>query len=735
MEAAQTPAMGDNRWRRDAEDFAVHIVVDDVRGFFSRDLIIEPGTQAILLADGASLGIVGPGRYTLDDLAERSEVFLRLRSAHRMEAILIDTADTELAFTVADLMTQDPLKVEASVSVTVVVDNPMRFFQTLMRAQRSFSVHQLRSYLYAEVEDAAQEWVRRYSVKDLNTNLTVKQDLEQDIEMHLQRTSERNGLAFVRVRALDLTHPYMDRVTGVQAEAFVANEEAQAQFDAERQRLNQERVARGLATEAEIGEKEDALAKRKSLFEIADADERQDLFEFTRKVEHRQERVELWEQMRQAVLSDKMAELRSEEELEVFLREQDERQLLRDREWEALQQTIREEQEDHQTQRAHLLAKLQMERDYELRQIELLQRSDLEEAELDFKLKQARRELEGNQDLERRRWAFELEKRQREAEIERQQRKVAEMDRRERELENTLNQLEIERRRAETQAEIARIEREEDRADFELGALALERMKEIRRRDEMERDFHKVEMEARRLEIQLQAEESRRRMQMEHERQQQEFQLRQEAQSQAHEIERIETLSEASAEVVISMAGAEQARIIGDLKQTEALKGLSDSQVESLMATRSPQFARALEERWKAIEAGKATEAQEAMYERMLQQQAEADRRVEAALRDSLQQQTEAAQREQETAFEAMRSVQQTAESFAQSSGQQQPTVIVTPGAGRSGVASVGGGAIDGVTSTYDGGRVVVCPNCHSESPVGTKFCQNCGHQFFGGGE
>ncbi len=27
--------------------------------------------------------------------------------------------------------------------------------------------------------------------------------------------------------------------------------------------------------------------------------------------------------------------------------------------------------------------------------------------------------------------------------------------------------------------------------------------------------------------------------------------------------------------------------------------------------------------------------------------------------------------------------------------------------------------------------RVVVCTKCHMESPVGTKFCSNCGHAFF----
>jgi len=733
MDKAQPPTLGDNRWRRGEDDFANHVVVDDVRGFFARDLIIEPGTQAILLADGMNLGVVGPGKYTLDDLVERGEVFLRLRSAHRMEAILVDTADAELAFTVPDLYTADPLKVEVTCATTVQIANPMRFFQTLMRSQRSFGLPQLRQYLYAEIEDAAREWISGYKVQELSSNLKVKRELETAIEAHLERTEERNGLKFIRVRALDLVHPYLDRVTQQQSEAFIAGAEAEAALRAERARFNQERQRRGLLTEEEIAQQQENLARRKALYDIFDEDQRQELYELTRKVQAHEERVRLWDQMRQAVLSDKMAELSSEEEMEKFLREQDKHQLLREQEWESLQQTIREEQEDHQVQRAHLLAKLQMEHDYELRQITLLQRWDLAEAELDFELKQARRELEGKQDLERRRWEFVLEKQQREAEMARQERKIADMDRRERELQEALTRLEIESRTAQTQAEISRIQREEDRADFELGALALERIKEIRRRDEMERDLHQLDVAQKRVAIELQAEERRLKMQMEHERQQQDFQLRQEKQTQEYEIERIKTLSQASAEVVISMAGAEQARIIGDLKQTEALKGLSDGQVESLMATRSPQFAQALAERWKAIEAGKATEAQKEMYERMIQQQAEADGRVEQALRDALQQGERASEREQRTAFEAMRSVQQTAEAFAKNTGQQQPVVVVTPGMGGPMVTPVGG-MVGGAMTTGAAGRVIVCPKCHLDSPVGTKFCQNCGHEFFGEG-
>jgi hypothetical protein len=730
MDTVQAPRLDDNRWRRGEDDFATHIVIDDVRGLFARDLIVEPGTQAILLVDGANAGIVGPGKYQMDDLIERGAVAMNLRSAHRVEVILIDTADTELEFTVGGIYTRDPLEVQVTCVVDVLVDSPMRFYQTMVRSRRSFPIHELRDYLYGEIEDAAGEWLGAYSVEDLRTNLKVKRDLEVAIQAHLQGTESRNGLRFVRVRALDLVHPYLDRVTQQQAELFIASAEAEAEFEAERQRIYQERQRRGLMTEEEIGEAEDALTRRKALYAIYDEDQLQDIYEQERKVRMHEQRAQLWERMRRSVLSDKMAELRGEREMEVFLREQDRERLLDEKAWQELQQTIHEEQEDHRSLRAHLLAKTQMERDYEMRQIEFLQRTDLEEAELDFALTQARRELEGKQELDRRRWTYELERRERQAEFDRQQRRVEDMERRERQLQDTVTRLDIEMRQAQNQAEIARIEREQDQADAELGILLLERMKEVRRRDEMERDLHKFEMEQRRTNLQLDAEARRHALQLERERRQQQYDLEKQRLTQAHEIERIEVLSRASAEVVISMSGTEQARVIADLKQTEALQGMSDSQVESLMASKSPHFAKALEERWKAIEAGKATEAQKELYERMLEQQAEADLRVEAALRESLDRQDQAADRAQEAAVEAIHSMERTAQTYAQN--QQASTVVVTPGMGGvgTGVTAVGGAMPPGSVTTQ-GGSMIVCPRCHLQSPVGTKFCQNCGYDFF----
>ena len=54
-----------NRWQAGENDFAVRLELNDVEGFFSKKLTIEPGTRALFLERGRMIGEVPPGEYTL----------------------------------------------------------------------------------------------------------------------------------------------------------------------------------------------------------------------------------------------------------------------------------------------------------------------------------------------------------------------------------------------------------------------------------------------------------------------------------------------------------------------------------------------------------------------------------------------------------------------------------------------------------------------------------------------
>ncbi|MBN1954324.1 MAG: zinc-ribbon domain-containing protein [Anaerolineae bacterium] len=633
--SVRPPDVSGNRWRRGEEDFATRILIDDVRGFFAREVVVEPGTQAIILADGANLGVVGPGKYTIDTLVERAEVFAHLRSAHRVEVILVDAADTDLEFRVARLFTTDPLPVDLTCRVVTRVGKPVTFLRTLMKGQRRYGLEQLRDYLYVEVQNVAAEWIGAYSVENLATNLRLRDELEVGLEAYLRKTLERTGLELVQVRAMDFVHEYTDRVTGRRAEAFL-----------------------------QLSEEEARLDNRKRLFEVLNQQELQELAEETEKVKLHEERARVWDRMRQAVLSDKMAELETEEELEVFLREQDKRKLLRDKDYEELKRTFAEQQEDHELQRRYVLRQVEMERQKELDRAELAGETELLQMRLD------RRDMELRAQLAAER-------------LEALERKKTEVELRQQELSVALQE-------ARTQAEFTEIQREQDRLDGELGVYLLELM-----------DERKLKR--------LRGEQA---LEMEREEQALERRLREGAERHRQEIERLQTMGELSAEVLITMTGPEQARILAGLKETEVFAGMNEEQILARIAERSPEVARAFQERFRGLSAEKQAE----MYERML-----ADK--EGAKDELREVMDKAAQRQQDLAYRAMETQRDVSVAYAQKGD---APIIVTPGAGGAGVvaAPVGGT-----------GRVVVCPRCHLESAVGTKFCQNCGYEFFGAEE
>lgn len=626
----RAPEITDNRWRRGEDDFATRVVVHDVRGFFARELVVEPGTQAIILADGANLGVVGPGKYTLDTLVERAEVFLQLRSANRVEVILVDVADTDLVFEVARLFTSDPVPVDLTCRVVTRVGNPVRFLQSVMKAHPRYGMAQLREYLYSEVQNAAQEWMAGHTVSELATDLKLRDELEVALEAHLRRTLERTGLELVQVRAMEFSHEYLDRVTGERARVFL-----------------------------QIAEEEAELEGRRRLFDVMTEQQVQELAEETAKVEHYERRAVVWDRMRQAVLSDRMAELRSEDELEAFLREQDQQKLIRDQEYEELKRTFAEEEEDYELQRRYLLRKIDIERKKELDRVALEGETEL------LELRLQRREMELRAQLQEERLQA----------IERQK---VEMETRQGELDMALQE-------AKSQAEMMSIQRQQDKLDGELGVHLLELM-----------DARKIKR--RREEMVLEAEREERAL---------ERRLREERAHHEAEMERLQVLSEASTELLISVSDAEQAQFLADLQRTETLSGMSEDQILALAAEGSPEVAKAFQEKFRGLSA----EQQAEMYERMLaDREASADKLAEAL--------REGARMQQETAFKSMETQRDISIAYAES---DDVPVVVTPG--------MGGGVV--ATPVGSSGRAIVCPRCHLESVAGTKYCQNCGYNFF----
>ncbi len=420
-----------------------------------------------------------------------------------------------------------------------------------------------------------------------------------------------------------------------------------------------------------------------------------------------EERAQVREQMRQAVLSERMNEVRTEQQLAVFLREVDKDKLLRDDEWQRMQRDFAERKEEHDLARAHLLAQLKMERDFELRMAQALRTHELTTTQLAQQRteEQYRQQTQMQVEEERATWDLRMQRQRNEARRAEQDAEAAAQ--RERQTQDRMTQLDLLLRDARTQAEIDAIEREQDKLDLDLAMQAMERLKAIKRKDEEERVLLALRVEREQAEMALQAEQRR-----------METQLQAERQRHEQELARMERMGQLSSEALIAVAGPEQAALLADLKRTETLKGMTDEQILAMAAEKSPEVAKAFQEKFRAMAEGKMSQREHALYERMIEEQKLASR-TQAEMVEAQ------GRRQQEMFAEALRTQAEVAKAFA-GSRPAAPTVVI-PGAGMAGYGSptvIGEGGMAG-------GEVQICPSCRVKQPVGTKFCTNCGHKFF----
>ena len=669
---AAPPALVSNRWEKIQNTFATRVDIEDLPGFFRKELIVEPGTHAIILVDGRTQGLVGPGRYTLQTLGDRLGAALTLHTAKRLTAILIDAGDVELPFEVPDLWTSDPLRVTLACRVVLRQQGAIEFLVNIMKGRSSYPLSEMRGRLYPEVVALAQDWVGRHTAQDLSQGAPTREAVEQALQIGLDRSLGEYGLTFVQLRLIALSCPPLEQRRAAREELLVALYETNTAVD--------QRVAE--------------LAKRQRLFDVTNADEVQALAEESAKVKIYEQRAAIKAQLQQAVLSAQFSEVKNEADFEARLREVDQQKALTEKDWDELKHSLAQERlqrdwndADRQTARAHTLAKLELDRQYELKQAEFAKRTDFDRATLDAQLELERKRLDGQLDLQQKRFAAELDTRAKEADFNRAQANLDDVARREKGLQDAQASNTVALQNARTQIEITRLQAEQDRIDGELSILLLEKMQMRRVRVEAEKQALESKAKTEELERQLRLEEQRHRQEMERV-----------AAAHAQELAILAQKGKLTPEQLIAVSPVDQARLIKELKETEARAVAEQVQAQSQQdQVHTVEFKQ--------------------LYDQLLTRADQSAAAREAAAKET-------ARMVQETAHKAIDSQREGMVEVARavSHGQQPPTVVV---AGSSGPQIIGGG------SATSGGEVLMCPQCHSKSPVGTKFCQNCGHNFF----
>lgn len=657
------PAVLYNTWVRDENDFAVRIEARDLKGLFKRGLIIEPGTNALLLDGGAVKGTLPPGTHNMDSLDKRLADWISTGIGSQVTAQLVSVRPTDLNFNAGGIFTRDPIKVGVSVRVQVMVDTPGRFVVNMLGGRERYSKLDLEGYFYPEVSVVIERWVRQYSLRQLAEESGLREKLELALVEALKPSFEQCGLRFNFVRTMQFDLDRLDLVNNIHDKYNIQLSEIEA-----------ENQGQSLLHEALREGKDLEWAKQDA--EVADEERR----------------AALYQRMREAVLRGKMQEARSEAEYEAFLNQMDLDKLLREKERAELLQSWREDAADRQGTRAHQLARLQLEREYELKSAEFRLRKDLNAQEVEDEMRLERVRVERTYQLEAEKLDFDIKQRRKQEDFE------AEMaeTRRQAALKQAQDQQNLQAQEHSQQIQqmldLIRVAAVADSNRLDR----MERQKQIEWEDERRRREHAWNIEKQKIETDLQRERDER----------------------THKLEWLKALGELGTEALIIAGPAEQARLLADLKKHEALKGMSEDQILAAAAEKSPHVAQALAEKYRAVSEGRASQQEKELYERMLDQH-----------RDELQrindQWNRSAEREQGTARHAIDKMAEVAQSFARNAG---GTPVIIAGSGQAAPAYYPGQAQQ--TGQAPGGKT--CIKCGNSVLVDMKFCPHCGNKFEG---
>lgn len=758
------PAVQDRVWRASRDDFAVHLDPQDVDGRFFKHIEIQPGQQAILLVDGRSQEERrGPGTYTVKTLFGD---LLSLGHGRRVRALVVQGGPMVIDFDLRELKTADAFEIAGQCEVAVAVANPAVFFANVMRQEKAYTTADLRRLLFNQVRDAVQEVVGSQSVKELATGMRMKEQIVTAVERHLAQTLQDSGLSVREVRVANFSHPRFDKLRGVWEDIRLRQEEVEAD------------------TTMTVAEKKAELDKRQRLWQVEAGGERQETDEQREKAHIFAERAQVWEEMRRALMSDRANAIRTEEDFADFLAKIDHRKVLRQEDLDILKEQFANRKQDRHAARAQLAYLAQLERDYERKRAELAQRSDFTLEQMAAALKIEQQKLADAGLMDEQRWGNEQAELLREAErvdwkrteqvkwdeFEREQENAADVHRRKLQKAKVIHALELEsivtdaelsesEKRAKKTVELARFKKEErditraiKQADFD------ERVRQVRLAEETRLDIearedeqdlktadtaldllkkmkqNKLDAEARAREIARQDDLTRQKAAHDQAIEQRRLDLEAAAQEQSHELATLQARAEMSAEALISLSSPEQAKVIAELKSTEALKGMSDDAIFAMMAKDSAPLAAALAEKFKAMQeqpelAEKQLAEVKKLYDQMVVElQKDKDRQSE------LNERTQ--QRFQEMFNKALDSqkdgmVDITRATSHPPQAPQSPNIVVVPGGGSTPQVIQTGGGTTTTTAGGGGGKVQVCPQCHAEMPVGTKFCTNCGYKFY----
>ena len=582
-----------DRWSVSETEFAVKVMVPDLKGFFdklpviggapkARSLVIEPGTRALVIDDGILVGEVPPGEYTLESFVDRLQFWQKKQTT----IFLTRCEEVPVESYAPNVPCLDSVCFDVSYRWTVQINNVLSFMENLMGARESISIVELDELLSPVVGQAVYTTIGQCSYDEVRYPDFVTR-LADGIRSRSDVKLQRWGLDFIDLQTADCSCD-----DGGQEER----------------------------------KGEQWLALREVQLQRAASDVESN--ELSAQLDNIRSKVPLRKELREAVSSDRLNKIHSEEDFANVLLDIDKGKLLRKDERDALIAAYKERKEDREQLRDHLLATMDIHREQELQELRVELDHAIRQKSLEKEIELAR--LSNTQEAEQ--WRHELEREKEEATHRRQQKyenvkarwervRGARQQKRDDSWEAVLHDQKMEEVRADLDVAKADRARKVALIQSELNSqLESEKLEVQKRQQKWELEFQdkksssQMDKLQRLQEMNAQFAERQQKMQIELEN------LKADSASK-RELDRIGAMGSLSTEALVATAGAENAALLADLKKHEATQDAAKVQATTNPAAELNEERLRMYEKINETERAKAEAIAEAYKTAMQSQQ------------------------------------------------------------------------------------------------------------------
>jgi hypothetical protein len=200
------PVLRDNRWLAGPGELAVFFGVRDLKGIFVKTLRV-PATARAYILQGDKATEVPQGEYEIEGFFTRLNHLLRDQHA---EILITRTAALPVPFEFDDLATAEHLKVSASFTVSLRVENVAAFARHFMTMPGTIGTAQLHELLAPSVRQLAAEFVGARPLREMANHGELRLQLDERLQGALGLLLAQYGLGVVQVDTLSLRHDKLD---------------------------------------------------------------------------------------------------------------------------------------------------------------------------------------------------------------------------------------------------------------------------------------------------------------------------------------------------------------------------------------------------------------------------------------------------------------------------------------------------------------------------------------------